>query len=271
MNYRMLTFLLIPFFALSLLKADDILPKYLIFQSGTNYSHIRDEGTSPVRYQGGGINTGLSFFSEKKYGLWGINAHMSYNAGFSRDQHLLHHIETVFSGYYLHDIPLSAPAGLSFRVGGNLRSSLAFSYNDAYQNAAFNLDIFNALLLRTHLQYAFNIAEKEQKFLFMNFRRPSRDYILTASFDMPLLLLNMRPEFPYVVNGALNGTEMLSRHIFFGGFRLQSRIGLAHFLPNGNMLELAYVWDMFSTGKRDIYLLEKASHQLQCVFYFRLN
>ncbi|MBN2780616.1 MAG: hypothetical protein JXR21_01485, partial [Candidatus Marinimicrobia bacterium] len=121
------------------------------------------------------------------------------------------------------------------------------------------------------MEHAFTRPAIDKKILFLNFRRPSRDYSLFCRLDLPLLLAAVRPAYPYVLNGSLNTAEILSRHFFAGGFRLRSKAGLTRILENGNALEFAYVWDMLSTGKRDIYLLETARHELLFTLYFRVK
>ncbi|MDD3095834.1 MAG: hypothetical protein WC372_05320 [Candidatus Neomarinimicrobiota bacterium] len=245
---------------------------YLHLDMGAAYGNFRDTGTSPLRYQGFTAASTAGFLSANPEFRWGLRTDIFYTAGIAANAYLLHSFYCASDVFYLRRIPPLSAKGLDFFAGPALSGLTAFTINDAYQNAMVNVDIFSGLFLRSQLQYAFKRPEWGKKLAFLRLQRPARDYVLAFRLDIPVLRLNIRPEFPYVLNGTQTDIEKIfSRHFFAGGLQLQSRLGLTRFLKNGNAIETAYVWEMISTGRRDIYLLESARHALVFAFYFRLN
>jgi hypothetical protein len=245
--------------------------EYLFLTQGGAYASFKDMGTSPLRYQGVKICIESGYLYEDPLCNWGLNTSLSYMAGFTGTQYMLNYATAAITVHYVHNIPRLSQADLQILGGGSYTGEIAFTFNDTYQNAAANLDLFNTLSFRGQLQYDFTLSARERKIAFIRLRRPARDYSLIYAMDIPVFMFNIRPDYPYVINGLVTDPESISRHAFIGGFRLRSRLGLRHTLKNGNAFEVAYSWNMLSTGKRDIYLLETASHHLHYSFCFRVK
>lgn len=245
---------------------------YLHFDAGAGYGSHRDTGTSPLRYQGAALASAAGFLCVSPEYRWGIRTDLHYTGGLASDHYLLHFLYSAGDVFYLRRVAQLSPGNLNLFAGPDLAGAFAFSYNDAYQNASVNPDFFANLFLRTQIQFAFQRPAWEKKIAFLHLQRPLRDYALAFRFDIPFLHLNNRPAFPYVVNGVQTDIDkILLRHSFAGGIQLQSRLGLTRFMNNGNAIETAYLWEMISTGGRDIYCLESARHTLVFALYFRLN
>ncbi|MDD3716788.1 MAG: hypothetical protein PHT46_06775 [Candidatus Marinimicrobia bacterium] len=245
---------------------------YLHLDTGAGYGSYHDAGTSPLRYQGAAFASSAGFLCANPEYRWGIRTDLHYTAGLATDHYLLHSLYSAGDVFYLRHVTQLLPGNLNLFTGPALGAAFAFTYNDAYQNASANPDFFVNLFLRSQIQFAFQRPAWDRKIAFLRLQRPLRDYALAFRLDIPFLHLNNRPAFPYVVNGTQTDIEKIFlRHAFVGGIQLQSRLGLTRFLNNGNAIEMAYLWEMISTGNRDIYRLESARHALVFAFYFRLN
>ena len=253
----------------SLFSAENIDPsftygKYISWDHGVGTGSFRDEGTSPLTYSGFAAKLGVGYLSEKKQYSWEIQMNANYMLGFITQGYQLHNLSGDIQLSYLHTIPIFENKQLSLKAGGRLSTSFSGTMNDAYQNASFNYDIFSSLYARAQFTYAFIKPEKQKK------RRiaPEKHFALVCNLDLPVMLLNFRPEFPYVMDGNMISVD---RHIFIGGYSMQNHIGLKRFFNNGNAFELSYIWKMYLTGKKDIYRMETASHILQFSYYFKLD
>lgn len=244
---------------------------FLVSDLGIGYTNFRDTGTSPLRYLGPGLRAGLGFQESGSRYEWGFKANLGYSAEFAQEYYLLHHIQGGFELFYIYTLLKKQSAPVQVQAGLHYSSRFGAAVNTSYSNASFNADLFNGFHLRSGIKHVFSRPPLSKKILFIPVRRPLRHYSATFTLDMPLLLINMRPEYAYVIDGNEPLVGILSRHVYIGGFYLRSETALSRILPNGNAVRLAYVWEMFSSGKRDIYRLETAAHILQCSFYFRVK
>ncbi|MFO7841226.1 MAG: hypothetical protein R6V48_03580 [Fidelibacterota bacterium] len=274
MKNTCLLFLLIQCLVISRVAAQEfsIYPaQYLHFGASGGYTNIKDAGTSPLRYQGASAELSFAYIAENTSSTWGIYSDMSYSAGFAGTYYMMNYIKMRFDTYYLKQIPQISGSTWQVQAGGSWLSNMAFTYNDAYLNASVNADFFSGPHVRGRFTYTFKRPEYERKIAFIRFRRPERRYRLIYELDLPLIIFNRRPPFSFVLNGSRTDLDIFDSHFFVGGSHLRSKLGLARYLKNGNALQLAYIWDVYTSGKRDIYRFETASHLLQCAFYFKLN
>lgn len=244
---------------------------YLYSDWGSAYANFRDTGTSPLRYHGTGMMAATGF---REYAFrydWGIGGRIEYAMEIAGENYLLHYFQAGMDLFYLYRLPWKYLPDWDIRSGLRFSSQFAGTLNSDYFNAAFNLDLFNRFHWSVRIARDFTRPAINKKILFIPVSRPLRHYAASLTLDLPLLLLNMRPDFAYVIDGSDPLSGILSRHIFIGGFHLRFRAALSRELASGNRIGFAYVWEMFSSGKRDYYRLETASHSLQCRLYFRLK
>ena len=256
-------------FFISLYSAENIDPsftfgKYLFLDLGSGGGSFRDEGTSPILYEGPAATLSTGYLTEHPKHTWEFRLNTNYIGGIIEQGYMVHQFSEDIQLSYLHTIPIFEKTNLILKAGGRFSSSLSGSYNDAFQNASFNIDIFSSLFARARLTYAFIKPEKQRK------RRtvPETMHALICNLNLPLILFNARPEFPYVMDG---NAMSYDRHIFLGGYSMQTDIAFRSFLTNGNAFEISYIWKMYVTGNKDIYLMERASHILQLSYYFKLD
>ncbi len=241
---------------------------YLFGNFGFGYAHIKDTGTSPLRYQGLYSNAEAAYKSIGEKVAFIFQGDLSYTAGFAARYYNLNYFIGGLHVSYLRTIPLDLPKNLRIRIGGILDASVSSAVNPDLQNATLNVDYLFDLMFGSQLEYDYSLKEKSGKFLFIKYKRPKRDFRAFFKLDFPVLLLNGRPEFAY-----LNPEDMdfFSREYYFGGYKMGTELGIKRYLQNGNIIEIKYDWDMYTSGKKDIYLLERASHNLTMAFYFKLN
>lgn len=267
MNVKKLLILLLFF---SLLFSDDSISsdKYLFSDVGLGYSHIKDTGTSPLRYHGlySGMKAGL--YTSNLRNIFNVEGYFSYTLASASSYYILNYFIGEISFSYLHTLPVIKNDNLRWRVGGTFDASVSGALNPDFQNASLNVDFLADLMISSIFEYDFKLSEKRKHFLFFHYDLPERNYRAFFSMDLPLIIMNGRPEFPYLNEEDL---DYLTRHYYIGGFTMRTELGLKRYLKNGNMIEIAYRWQMLTSGKRDIHLLERATHELTTAFYFKLN
>jgi hypothetical protein len=266
---KLLKFLIALFFITSVYSVENGDPpftfgKYLFLDLGIGSGSYRDEGTSPLLYEGPAATLSNGYLSEDPKHTFELRLNTNYIGGFIEEGHMEHQFSEDIQLSYLHTLPILNNNNMILKAGGRFSTSLSGAYNDAFQNASLNIDIFSSLCARANFTYAFIKPEKQKK------RRtvPESKHALICNLELPLILFNARPEFPYVMDG---NAISYNRHIFLGGYSMQSDIAFRSFLPNGNAFEISYIWKMYITGKRDIYLMERASHILKLSYYFKLD
>jgi len=242
--------------------------KYLFSNFGVGYAHIKDTGTSPLRYHGLYSNMEIAYKSIGEKAPFTVQSNISYATTFAATYYNLNYIIGGLNASYLRTIPLDLPDNLRIRLGGTLNASVSGAINPDLQNATLNVDYLFDLMFGSQLEYDYSLKEKSGKFLFIKYKQPQRDFRAFFKLDLPIMILNGRPDFAY-----LNPEDMdfFTREYYFGGYKMGTELGVKRYLKNGNIIEVKYDWDMYTSGNKDIYLLERASHNLTMAFYFKLN
>lgn len=271
MKYLKLSLLTI--LAISLLSGSETDTSYangqfLFSGIGCGSGSYKDVGTSPLTYRGISVIAPFGFFHEKPKYSFELKTTISYLGGSAANYYSLNCFSGKLNISYLRSIPLFSEPRLKFQAGGKMSASIAGIYNPAYQNASLNIDYYVSLYAGAKLVYLFERPQKDIKFSFLKFHLPHRQYAVHFRLDLPVLLFNGLPTFPYVFE---DDTDIFNRHYFLGGFHIKSNFGIKRYLKNGNAIEISYIWDMLTTGSKDLYLLETASHNLLMSFYFKLD
>lgn len=267
---KLILFLLVGSILLSAGEADTSYTsgQFLLSGLGCGSGSIKDIGTSPLTYQGIVAQVPFGYFTEKEKYNFEINTILSYLGGSAASYHNLQYFSGELNISYLRSISLFSKPGLKFQAGGRTSTGMTGIYNPAYQNASLNIDYYASLYAGAKLVYLFERPQKDIKFSFLRFHLPYRQYAVHLRLDLPVLLFNGRPTFPYVFEDDM---DIFNRHYFLGGFHIKSNFGIKRYLKNGNAIEISYIWDMLTTGSKDLYLLETASHNLLMSLYFKLD
>lgn len=242
--------------------------QFLYFGMGSGYGNIKDIGTSPLRYLGSASEVYGGYIHDKGTSNFEMLGQFSYFLGVTASQYSLQNYLGAFEVSYMHSLPIFKNPDLKLRIGGDLFSSISGNYSPAYQNASVNIDMKIKLSLLTQFDYKLHFKEINTTFVGIKFHIPKKEFTSFARMNIPVLIFNGRPEFSYVNE---NDLGVFDRHYFFGGINLNTQLGLKHHLQNGNMIELSYLWEVHSTGLKDIYVFEKSSHLFYIALYFKLN
>ncbi|MDZ7821251.1 MAG: hypothetical protein U5N26_05240 [Candidatus Marinimicrobia bacterium] len=100
---------------------------------------------------------------------------------------------------------------------------MGFNYNEAYQNASVNVNLFSGPHLSGRYTHTFQRSACEKKLAFLHLRLPERRYKFLWRLDLPLLLYNRRPPFAYVINGTQIVPVSLTDISFPGAFIFAAR------------------------------------------------
>jgi hypothetical protein len=267
---KLILFLLLGSILLSATETDTFYTngQFLCSGIGSGFGSFKDVGTSPLTYQGISAIVPSGFLLEKAKYNFELNTTLSYLGGSAANNYTLQYFSGKLNVSYLRSIPLFTTAKLKFQAGARLSTGLSGIYNPSYQNASFNMDYYASLYAGAKLVYLFERSQKDIKFSFLKFHLPHRQYAVHFRLDLPVLLFNGRPTFPFVYENVM---DIFNRHYFLGGFHIKSNFGIKRYLKNGNAIEISYIWDMLTTGSKDLYLLETASHNLLMSFYFKLD
>lgn len=249
------------------LLAENYSDEFLYMNTAIGYGNIKDSGTSPLRYHGTSAEIIGGYIHNTSINNFEILGCFSATVGFAKS-YILNLYQGVMDISYMHNFPITLNEKTDFRMGLNLYSSTKIINNSSYQNASFNFDMFVKLALRAQIQHQIDVKKKTIHVLGIKFNIKNQIYSPFFRIDIPALIFNGRPEYAYVNENELG---VFDRHYFFGGYDLKSQLGIKKHLINGNLLELAYVFHMHSTGKKDIYFFEEASHNLAFSLYFKLN
>jgi len=242
--------------------------KFLYSGIGSGFGSFKDVGTSPLTYQGISAIVPLGFLLDNAKYNFELNTTLSYLGGSAANYYTLQYFSGELNVSYLRSIPLFTTPKLKFQTGARLSTGVSGTYNPSYQNASFNIDYYASLYAGAKMIYLFERPERDFKISFLRYHLPHRQYAVHFCLDIPVLLFNGRPTHPYVIEDDM---EIFNRHYFLGGFHLRSNLGIKRYLKNGNAFEISYVWDMLTTGSKDLYLLETASHNLLMSLYFKLD
>lgn len=250
-----------------LIFAEQKTDKFLYANTALGYGHVKDIGTSPLRYHGlsGAVSSGyIQNSSTHNFELLGSASTISGLV----QEHILNYLSASMNIAYTHSLPVNLGDNTQLNAGADFYASMNFLLNPSYQNASFNLDFLIKLALRAQIQHRIDIQPKTIRIAGIKFNIKKQSYTPFYRIDIPALIFNGRPKHAYVNESDL---DVFDRHYFFGGCNIKTQLGIKKHLNNGNLLELAYIWQMGSTGKKDIYPFEHGSHDLAFSLYFKLN
>ena len=242
-------------------------PIWLKGGAGLNVIDSYEEGASPLRYLGGGVN---------------INAGVV--VAFNR-----YMIETELRGLgNLIANSEGTASGSAYGIEDNVQCLYRF-YDGCRDRLHFwaggGLQLYFDIKSLSHLMNAstcttafFNVRPAGMvTYDFAPYKQGSH-YLLTAygKISLPLFASALRPGFAYIDNytSELNTVNaLLGEHesllLFCPG--ASTDIGLWLNLPNNNKIGCSYRWDYLTTGKKDIYRFDNATHCFNLNFMFNLK
>lgn len=256
---------------------------YLQFGIGGNGSLLRDYATSPLFYDGLGLNTHTAWLkrSDERERLFEIGfAGIGYQARIPENQLIQPYSTSVLGQFNLRYLQLWKIKNWSnnlynVKVGGAIQTTQNIRTNFDLGNAGFGIENISNLLASG--QVTRDISRTKTKELDLWFFKPilkplKRD--IRFQMNIGILNLNYRPGYAYVYDSEIIGieTDILS-WVFanykwsLNGYRINTELEYITYLPNGNARSWSYVWDIANApGKYETF--QMASHQIRYTYYF---
>lgn len=256
---------------------------YTIFSVGANRPIYRDFATSPLFYNGFGLDVNAAWLrrSEKRERLFdmGIAAN-TLNAkipesNFLQAQSNAFLIQLNASYLQLFVLDRFSTDKSNIKVGGLIRTTQNFRVNPSLQNNALGLE--NSTNIMASGQIIRDISRNAPKELNLLVFKPTLKPVkrdLRFQLNAGILNFNYRPGYAYSYQGEIIGTETqplfsaLSNYKWsLNGYRLNTEIEFIKYLPNGNARSLSYVWDaLHMPGRHESF--QMASHQIRYRIFF---
>ncbi len=240
----------------------------LDFRKGVGPNNFFEEGTSPLRYKGIGLNLGTDLTFEWKRNVIACRQDISV-AMFSDSKS----IASCYGGYWHGSVDYlyrwSSPERPSYRgwVGGGFGDQQFIYVNSAMGNASFGHCNFFDVELLARVELDFKILKK----------RDEKRYTAFGALQLPLITAMHRPGYAYVPNAnahdigkfRLTDESYESHGKAFSG--ISTELGIAYRLRNQNRVALSYGWNFRNTGKKGAYRFDYAQHLIQCEFTFNFK
>jgi hypothetical protein len=256
---------------------------YSILSAGANRPIYRDFATSPLFYNGFGLDVQTAWLkrSEKRERLFdmGIAAN-TLNAkipesNFLQAQSSAFLIQLNASYSQLFALDRFSTDKSNIKVGGLIRTTQNFRVNPSLQNNALGLE--NSTNIMASGQIIRDISRNAPKELNLLVFKPTLKPVkrdLRFQLNAGILNFNYRPSYAYSYEGEIIGIEtqplswVLSNYKWsLNGYRLNTEIEYIKYMPNGNARSLSYVWDaVHMPGRYESF--QMASHQIRYRIFF---
>lgn len=256
---------------------------YRIYSVGFNSPIYRDFATSPLFYDGFGLDlyhsrSRRSTKSERHFDMGiGMNA---LNARIPQSD-VLQAFTSAFliqfnlSYSKLYELTKFSTDKNNIKVGGVIRSTQNNRVNPSLFNNALGLE--NSTNLMASGQIIRDVSRQTHKELNLWLFKPTLKPVkrdLRFQLNVGLLNFNYRPGYAYSYEAEVIGTEtfplfwILSNYKWsLNGFRYNTEIELIKYAANGNARSWSYVWDAISMpGRYENF--QFASHQIRYRIFF---
>lgn len=241
---------------------------------GGGYGHLRDFGTSPLTYNGPLGDAKMGYYYENDdFQLTLQGGYIMGIYGVYKDNTLytMTHMIPEFHGEGFFQLPIMENTKLKAYAGLSMNNTTNIISNSSLFNNSFAISNISTLFLGGKLQQNIHNPERHKKFI-VKYTIPEFDSRISLGLNLGILNLNLRPGYPYMIHFSdLNSNYIEEYNIFLGGFRMRSQLAYIVYTKNGNGLELKYLWDAYSTGKKDEHLLNVGMHSFQFSFLFKTN
>lgn len=249
--------------------------------AGLGWYTFRDFGTSPLFYDGPGLNLSLAnrWSSTRAVSWFNASTHFALTAAKLPQSNFLQAGGSAFflnfriDGGYLRRMPKPAIDRLEVFAGGGLVSDLLLRQNSGLGNAQVGTDVVANLLACGKVSYDVSRQEADTLNLkLIRLRRKPKTQKLDFQLDIGVLNFNYRPGYAYVHDSELTGEPGLSWALAdhrwkMNGWRLGTAFGYQRQRSNGNAVRIDYRWEAVHAPGR-FHALQFASHQVRFVFMF---
>ena len=252
----------------------------LQFQNASGYALFRDQGVSPLTYNGIATTPSVNlFFAPQTNASWNFSVESQASIGGYEDATMPSFNFSTIGGHALlrikatHCLPrqAAAPSPWCFRVGVSTDNRLWLSYNPNLENASFGLTDFMTLNVHGRAELRFG-----HKIHLTDSSATQGRWLAYGEVAIAPLALVYRPGYAYLDN--YNSSEEGVIHTILTSYTwsttsfadIESDIGITRQLRNGNRIGLAYRWNYISSGTARYSRFEQASHLLVISLDFQL-
>ena len=242
---------------------------FLDVSASIGYSAFRDQGVSPILYQGFTVLGGLRYTMENE--LWDFSVEGEGGVGFYEATRLaVYETSTIHVGYGGHlrrQFWASESARLRYEGGLRLHGLVNVRRNSSLFNAATGVTNINTLFLSNELTWLVSLREKTKK----SGRTITRRRPLSLEVNIPLLNVAWLPDYAYITEFTHGEPRTIGEHkLYWGGLRFQTRLSYRHFFTNGNALRFSYVSDYVRTSET-FNQIDFINHAFQFSLVMRLH
>lgn len=246
---------------------------YLGLSSGVHYGYLRDQGVSPLTFQGPLLHGQANGFWERERWELDLEAGFAYGkfeairsfVTSSTVNNIQHHAAFYRQFWRTSNQRLQARGGLAYRGFTNYRITTAF------RNNASVIESINSLMGGIKLQWDGYINTSPGRWFIFRRKGGQRHFRINTQLEFPVLHSAWRPSFAYL-NDFTDGDSNLgsTNQLYFGGFRGYSRNEFWYYMRNGNAWKLSYTLDL-QRSKEPFHNLETVQHRTQLGLFVRLN
>ena len=226
---------------------------------GMTYFYMRDEGMSPLIYQGFNFTANSRIQWRNNKMRHGINYHFVYG-NLKTQRHptnpsQVENLRMELDHYYVRHTYEDESTGINVFLGGSVNVLGTMRSHQRFGNNALNYDGVFSLNVNALAEYDFQLW--------------SRDFELSYRVFIPVYGYVFRPSYATSVPGGfINQQGSDFRAALESGhhatvnqfFRWNNTLELNYSLKNGNRLRLSYVWDYYSIAKT--HPVKVAMHQV---------
>jgi len=238
--------------------SNGVRPGFLEIAVGKQFSIFRDFATSPLFYKGRPIYVALSHIDKDEKRESGFRLAYSFGDFESQvEQNKITSKVKNFEANYTELFELRSVSSHKFNLkwGGQLNARAHIRDNESFGNNSDGFDVIANL---------FGSVKGT-----LNIRRNKK---LAIGLNIGLINSSYRNGFIYTRQAPLLNRENINDgYVFrlFSGYRINSTMDYNHRLKNGNVVQLSYWWDSYSTGGTDNF--EMAAHLLKLSLLFNLK
>ncbi len=249
---------------------------YLDMAIGVTHSGFRDFATSPLLYQGNLTSISVSHIDVDKAreSSLGVSYAFGQNTSDFNDHRVSSHVKVLALNYLeLFELRAIRSNKINLKVGGQFSSTFNIRNNGALFNNSKGIELMTNLFASAKV--AVDISRKKDrtiKCLGAKFKLKKQRKILAYILNVGLVNSAFRNGFIYTGHAAILNTDDFFEGYelrVFSGYRINSRLDYTVFLQNKNAFQLSYLWDVYSTGGRD--LLEMYQHTFKCSFLYNIK
>jgi hypothetical protein len=248
---------------------------------GLGWYTFRDFGTSPLFYDGPGLNLSLGsqWSSTRSESRFNASTHFALTSANVPQSNFLQAGGSAFfldfriDGAHLRRLRKPASERLEVLAGGRFVSDLLLRQNSGFGNAQVGTDVLVNFLASGKVSYDFSRQNADTLNLkLIRLRRKPKTQKLDFQLDVGVLNFNYRPGYAYVHDSELTGEPGLSWALAdhrwrLNGWRLGTALGYQRQRSNGNATRIDYCWEAVHAPGR-FNALQFASHQVRLVFMF---